>query len=169
MLEKRFNNALSELEQLIKLGIIKVNPLTEFISISFLDEQFDLLSESRKRRQDAGSMGGKQRSSNAIAKLKQCSSYKDKDKDKDKDKEYNPPLSPLPKKRKAFIAPTIPEVRQYFLDNGYDPNFGETRWHYYDVANWFDAYGNPVLNWKQKMRQVWFKPENRIKKQEMVF
>lgn len=76
----------------------------------------------------------------------------------------------IPKrKREPFIPPTIDEVRKYFEDNGYDPDFGETRWHYYNDANWFDSKGSPVLNWKQKMRAVWFKPENRIKKQAMVF
>jgi len=46
----------------------------------FLNRQYDLLSENRKARQDAGSKGGK-----AKAKLKQKPSYKDKDNNKDKD------------------------------------------------------------------------------------
>ena len=44
--------------------------------------QYDLLSEKRKLRQDAGSKGG-----NAKAMLKQKGSYKDKDKDKDNNKD----------------------------------------------------------------------------------
>ena len=86
MLYKRFSNAETLLSELIRLKIIKTFDNSEFIEISFLNEQFDILSESRKRRQDAGSKGGKKRSSNAKAKLKQCSSYKDKDKDKELDK-----------------------------------------------------------------------------------
>ena len=40
---------------------------------------------------------------------------------------------------------------------------GEFVWNYYNDADWFDSKGNPVLNWKQKMRSVWFK--NEYKKQ----
>ena len=32
----------------------------------------------------------------------------------------------------------------------------------YDTADWFDFKGNPILNWKQKMINVWFKDENKI-------
>lgn len=85
MLDKRFRNAKELLKQLIELEIIKVDKDNQNIEILFLNEQFDMLYEARKRRQEAGSKGGKQRSSNAKAKPKQSSSYKDKDKDKDND------------------------------------------------------------------------------------
>ncbi len=67
------------------------------------------------------------------------------------------------RKRAPFKKPSIEEVKNFFDENGYDPEFGATRWHYYNDANWFDSHGNPVLNWKQKMRSVWFKPENEKK------
>lgn len=67
------------------------------------------------------------------------------------------------RRRKPFQKPTIQEVRNFFEENGYDPDFGETRWHYYNDANWFDSHGSPVLNWKQKMRSVWFKDEHKKK------
>lgn len=87
LLEKRFNNCQGTLKHLFELGIIKSNNGSEYIEILFLNKQFDLLSESRKRRQDAGSKGGKKKRSNAKAMLKQCGSYKDKDKENNKDKE----------------------------------------------------------------------------------
>lgn len=67
------------------------------------------------------------------------------------------------RRRKSFKIPTIEEVRNFFAENGFDPDFGETRWHYYNDADWFDSKGNPVLNWKQKMRSVWFKDEHKPK------
>ena len=67
------------------------------------------------------------------------------------------------RKRKPFIRPTIDEVKKFFNENGYEPKVGEDKWHYYNDANWFDSRGNPVLNWKQKMRSVWFRPENKKK------
>ncbi len=84
MLEQKFNNEKNELEQLFKSKIIKLNE-NDFIKINFLDEQYDLLSKKRKKRQEAGKIGGEKKSSNAKAMLKQNSSYKDKDKEKDKE------------------------------------------------------------------------------------
>jgi hypothetical protein len=87
MLNKRFSNAKVLLEQLFDLAIIKAEDTNEYIRIKFLDEQFDILSEKRKKRQDAGRKGGlnkaKNKSSNAKAMLKQKPSYKDNNKDKD--------------------------------------------------------------------------------------
>lgn len=85
MLNKKYSNATSMLDELIELGILKHENRHDKVQIVFLNNQYDLLSEKRKRMQDAGSKGGK-----AKAKLKQKDGYKDKDnnKDKDKDKEY---------------------------------------------------------------------------------
>ncbi len=84
LLKKRFSNDIKSLNELIKLGIITKENDKGFIAISFLDKQYDLLSKRRQRRQNAGAMGGKKKSSNAKAKLKQSSSYKEKDNYKDK-------------------------------------------------------------------------------------
>jgi hypothetical protein len=79
-------------------------------------------------------------------------SDKDIDTDSDKDKKN--------KKKKSFIAPTIDEVVAYFVENKYTKEAGQKAYNYYSVANWRDSNGKPVLNWKQKMINVWFKPEN---------
>ena len=81
-LKKKFSNATSLLQDLIQIGIIKHENKHDKIKIDFLLIQYDLLSEKRKLRQDAGSKGG-----NAKAMLKQNGSYKDKDKDNNKDKD----------------------------------------------------------------------------------
>jgi len=65
------------------------------------------------------------------------------------------------RRRKPFIPPTIEEVKNYFTENGYNIEVGIKAWKGYDVANWFDSKGNPILNWKQKMINVWFKDENK--------
>lgn len=64
--------------------------------------------------------------------------------------------------KKKFIPPDIDEVRTYFIANGYRPEVAEKAFMYYNSANWHDSKGSPVLNWKQKMIQVWFKPEHQI-------
>lgn len=84
MLNKKYSNATSMLDELIDLGILKHEKRHDKVQIVFLNNQYDLLSEKRKRMQDAGSKGGK-----AKAKLKQKDGYKDKDNNKDNDNDKN--------------------------------------------------------------------------------
>lgn len=60
---------------------------------------------------------------------------------------------------KVFNVPTLDEVKLFFDDNGYAN--GERAWNYYNDAGWKDSTGKPVKNWKQKMRGVWFRDENK--------
>lgn len=84
ILEKKFKNDIKLINYCIENNIFRHEKKTDFIVISFLNEQFDTLSNVRKARQIAGSKGGKQKSSKAKAiatnLLKQKCSYKDKDK-----------------------------------------------------------------------------------------
>jgi hypothetical protein len=70
----------------------------------------------------------------------------------------NPKLS----NRKTFTVPSIEEVKKFFFDNGFPESLGDRAFKYYDDAAWKDSRDKPVKNWKQKMRGVWFKEENRI-------
>jgi len=63
-----------------------------------------------------------------------------------------------PKKSK-FIPPSVDEVVKFFEDNGYTN--GDKAWNYYNDGDWKDKNGDQVNNWKQKMRMVWFKDENK--------
>jgi hypothetical protein len=69
------------------------------------------------------------------------------------------------RKKKPFVKPTLEEVENYFEENGYKKEIGKKAWMGYDTANWFDSKGDPILNWKQKMINVWFKEENKNNKQ----
>ncbi len=150
MLYKRFNNAEAMIKQLLNNGIIKTKNGSDFIEIKFLNEQYDLLSESRKRRQDAGSKGGKQRSSNAKAKLKQSSSYKDKDKENDKDK----------------YIPDFDEFKKYALENNpsIDVQALELKYKAWVENKWKDGNGKKIINWKSKLLNTipYLKSENNI-------
>ncbi len=64
-------------------------------------------------------------------------------------------------KEKGFTAPTIEEVKAFFLEKGYSESSAIKAFNYYDVANWIDGKGNKVKNWRQKMNGVWFKEENK--------
>ena len=73
MLQKKYSNAREAIliDKLIELTILKHEKRHDKVEIVFLNRQFDLLSEKRKRRQDAGSKGG-----NATAMRQQKGSYK---------------------------------------------------------------------------------------------
>jgi hypothetical protein len=61
------------------------------------------------------------------------------------------------RKRSSFTPPAVEEVQAYAASKGY-PDF-DAQWFvdYYEAANWHDAKGNPVRNWKQKFLGVWAK------------
>lgn len=65
-------------------------------------------------------------------------------------------------KESIFIAPSLIDVKEYFALKGYSDAVAVTAFNYYDSSNWIDSKGKQVLNWKQKMVSVWFKPENKI-------
>lgn len=65
------------------------------------------------------------------------------------------------KKKNKFTPPFIGDVINYFLENGYTKEAARKAFEYYEVGNWKDSKGNKVKNWKQKMRGVWFKDENK--------
>lgn len=68
------------------------------------------------------------------------------------------------KEKDKFVAPTLPEVIAYFEANGYPSTHATHVFNYYADANWRDAKGQPVRNWKQKMRGVWFDEKYKTQK-----
>ena len=89
---------------------------------------------------------------------------KNVEKEKNVEKTDIPPKSPKAKKeKKKFIPPTKEDVIKYFIENEYDGNKGAEAFEFYACADWFDSRGNKVKNWKQKMRGVWFKDDNKVR------
>ena len=65
--------------------------------------------------------------------------------------------------------PSLSEVKSFFKENGYSIESAERAYNYYQESIngtkkriWRDGRGNEVRNWKQKMRSVWFKEENKL-------
>lgn len=76
------------------------------------------------------------------------------------------PTSKIKKKdirKKKFIPPDIKDVIQFFINNNYTKESAIKAFKYYSDGEppWTDSQGKPVRGWKQKMRGVWFKPENK--------
>lgn len=66
------------------------------------------------------------------------------------------------KKKERFVAPSLEEVEQFFSENNFKLETARNAFHYYNEANWKDSRGKAIQNWKQKMRGVWFKDENKV-------
>ncbi|MFT5450581.1 MAG: hypothetical protein ACI9N9_000058 [Enterobacterales bacterium] len=89
MLNKKFRNAKKNIALLIKLDIMTHSSSTDEVSILYLNEQYDILSQARINKQIAGKKGGEKKASNAKAEPKHSSSYKDKDNYKENNKDNN--------------------------------------------------------------------------------
>lgn len=69
----------------------------------------------------------------------------------------------ISKGRAKFLPPTVEDVKNYFKENGYSEESAIKAFEHYELGNWHDTNGKPVIAWKQKVHTVWFKPENKIK------
>lgn len=61
---------------------------------------------------------------------------------------------------KHIQKPTLLEVENFFLEKGSTAEKAKQAFEYYEVADWHDAKGKPVKNWKQKMLAVWLNNNN---------
>ena len=150
-LKKKFSNATILLEQLIKSDIIKHENKHDKIKIDFLLTQYDLLSEKRKLRQEAGSKGG-----NAKAMLKQKGSYKDKDNNKDKIEIDSRKLK-FADTLKPFVEKYGKEMIRAFYDYWVEPNKSNTKFRQelqktWDVKRRLDAWSSNDANFKPKQQ-----------------
>jgi hypothetical protein len=78
------------------------------------------------------------------------------------DDDFPTPSKPAkaPAEKKVFTPPTLKEVEDYFVENGYLLTAAAKAYKYYDTADWHYSNDRKIKNWKQKMQGVWFKPEN---------
>lgn len=59
--------------------------------------------------------------------------------------------------------PSQQEFIDFWQANGYDPSLAVEPYLSYAENGWKDSNNKPIKNWKTKCRQVWFKPQNKIK------
>ena len=68
--------------------------------------------------------------------------------------------------KKEFEPPTLEEVKSWFIENGSTAEAGAKAWQYYTDGSWNDSKGQPVKNWRQKMRGGrWLEPKPNAKPQ----
>lgn len=62
--------------------------------------------------------------------------------------------------KNKYVAPTLSEVEDYFLEKGSTVERARQAFEYYETGNWTDSKGNKVKNWKQKMLINWINNTN---------
>lgn len=145
------------LDILISKKIVKL--VEQYISIEFLNDQLENISETSQKRREAVLQRWAKVKQKDTSVLQDDTSVLQNDTE-----ESRVELDKIRKdKKRVFTAPTLIEVENYFFENGYTKESGKKAFNYYDVANWIDGKGNKIKNWKQKMQGVWFKEENKIK------
>ena len=68
----------------------------------------------------------------------------------------------IQKTNRIQSKPTQQEVIDFFISKGSTEEKAKQAYEYYEVADWHDAKGNRVKNWKQKMLSVWINNSNFI-------
>lgn len=100
-------------------------------------------------------------------KLKTSNINENENENEKKEKDSKEKSADKPRRTRSRVSenpPTVEEVEMFFEANGYTQESARKAHAYYADGNWRDSKGNPVLNWKQKCRAVWFKPENEAQK-----
>ena len=66
----------------------------------------------------------------------------------------------IQKTNRIQSKPTLQEVIDFFISKGSTEIIAKQAYEYYEIADWYDAKGNRVKNWKQKMLSVWINNNN---------
>jgi len=170
--EKQIRNALKKLEstnEIVTQGASNGTMVTVCKYGSYQSNEDDMGEQTGKRGASEGQDEGERGATNKNNK----NNKKDKNEKKDVcvddgDVETNddqPPEEDV--RKKTGMRPTLSEVVEYFVSNGYRQDVAERAFEYYEAGTspshvyWRDSRGNQVKKWKQKMRGVWFKDENK--------
>jgi hypothetical protein len=157
--ERKVRTCLKKLES---FGNLTIKTTNKFSIISIIN-----WGTYQAEKEENAQQSDQQVTSNRPTSDQQVTTNKNIKHIKNREKKDIPP-TPKPKKpKKKFQPPTKDQVISYFLENEYDGNKGAEAFEFYACADWVDSRGNKVKNWKQKMRGVWFKDDNRINAKKM--
>lgn len=75
---------------------------------------------------------------------------------------YNQPKAEQPTQAGTLPPPTLEEWLEFSDSLELDDDVMKKAYQYYQDADWYDRSGKKIFNWKQKIRAVWDKDENKI-------
>jgi hypothetical protein len=124
----------------------------KFYNVRLREEAIKRSKYSESRRLNKLNKHKKNISSTYVKHMENENENENEDINKDENNKGKP-------KKEKFTPPSLDEVDKFFKENGYTN--ADKAWNYYNDGDWKDSKGNQVSNWKQKMRMVWFKDENK--------
>lgn len=150
--KERFENAWNEMQH-PGFELLKETDCGNFVYSPRLAREAQKIEKISKTRSKAAKAKQKHSTSKAYDMHRQC--HPDT---------YTDTHIKKSNKKKKISPPTLREAITYFTENGFTEASATKAWNYYNDGNppWHDSKGKPVLSWKQKMRGVWFKEENKI-------
>lgn len=118
------------------------------------------MNDVKEKRSQAGKKSAEKRTSveQALTSVEQNSASVEQNSTKEK----------KIKKIKRYSKPSLQEVIDFFEENGFTSLSAIKAYNYYNEADWTDSTGKKVKSWKQKMRGVWFKDENKTQQRPTV-
>jgi hypothetical protein len=137
-------------------SVITDYELFDIVDQNFYSERLNKHLQIRKQLSESGKKGAKNRWENG-----RPISHPIDHPNSNKERKERNKVNKESKKIKSFTPPPLEDVIKFFEENGYTN--GDKAWNYYNDGEWKDSKGNQVINWKQKMRMVWFKEENKKK------
>jgi len=157
---KRFPDSIDLIDELKDENCIKVNK-KGFIEISFLINQYNQISKKKQILSEAGKAGRQKqlqaKSGGGLGVAQPTPGHLDKIReDKRKEEEI----------RGDIITPSVEDFKSYADERGYSHHIAEKAWHNYENAGWKDSKDKEIKNWKNKLNNVWFKEDHKLKKQE---
>lgn len=135
-------------------SVINDYELFDIVDENFYSQRLNKHLQIRKQLSESGKKGALNRWKNGLPNghpIDHPNSNKERKKE----------INKVNKESKVFTPPSIEDVIKFFEENGYTN--GDKAWNYYNDGDWKDSNGKQVINWKQKMRIVWFKEENKKK------
>jgi hypothetical protein len=121
------------------------------------------LSSYRQKQRINGKKGGER--SVAARKSSSGSSSGSSDAQASKVKERKERKESTEEEGKGENSPDVPSLENvinYFLENGYVRAAAIKFFEMYDKLGWADTKGNQIKNWKMKAQKVWFTPEHKF-------
>jgi hypothetical protein len=169
ILARRYNTSGEKMKTVVSFyGLFEIDLDNNFFSLS-LNERMIGLGKFREQRRLAGIKSAEKRRSDSTV-VQRMLNGRSTDAQRVEDSIVEDSIvqksrkdnsrNKREKKNKDFTPPSLSEVIIFFKEHEYSEASAVKAFNHYALANWHDTNGHQVINWKQKMNTVWFKPEN---------
>lgn len=162
LLSDEFNTSMQKVEVVItQYKLFKIDDDKFFYSPKLIEYLKPYLERSKRARDAAMKRWHGSSDANALPKHYDSNAKRGEKSKKEKKDEID---------KIELKRPSLQIIREYFISHGYDTQIAVKAFNHYEELSvgyprndyWRDKHGNIIENWKEKLQNVWFNPENRI-------